>query len=81
MDVERELQRVEARVKRSTDHAFYRAMAKIDGITVEQYLMQQRAKEFAILVTPAQALGAAYRGIHDAFVNMIEQFAKGWNGK
>lgn len=75
MDVAREFRESGRRQAAIRERKFLEAEARLLGVSVESIV----AARFAAEPTPMEELGRAWRRANDAFVKMIEDFARGWN--
>lgn len=89
MDVAREFREADYRIKLQIRRSALIAEAKIYDMTPQDYAAKldadaaeayQARLEAAAEATQntMEAIGGAYRRVHDAFVDMAKGFAKGW---
>ena len=83
MDIAKEFAVAQKRLDRNLERNCLIALARIDGITPEEYAAKVDAERAAIrsavLANSMEQMGASLRAIRDTYVSMIENFAKGWN--
>ncbi|QNL31052.1 hypothetical protein SEA_KAUALA_40 [Microbacterium phage Kauala] len=82
MDLEKEFAAADRRIKRGIERNYLIAMARIEGMTPEDYakkLDAERAEAARIAFqNGAEALGASLRAIRDSLVDAAEGIARGW---
>lgn len=79
--MEKEFREANRRIKRGIERNYLIAMARLEGMTPEEYaakLDAEAAAALAAMPSAMEQLGAHYRRLNDAFVKMAEDFARGW---
>ena len=70
------------RLNRGIDRSYLIAMARLEGLTPQEYAAKVDAERLASLKlatrTGMEQLGAAYRALYESLREAAESFARGW---